>query len=116
MITLCLLLPYSKLNQSHLCNMIGYFQLKLCPLFKQCFDLAAAHAIFQKCRQICQIGSLSVRMLSQAEVQRWPTARLHEELATVLAWLRWHVGWDHNLGLWSAMMHDMEVLQAVIHQ
>ena len=51
MITLCLLLPYSKLNQSHPHNMIGCFQLKPCPLFKWCFDLAAAHAIFQKCRQ-----------------------------------------------------------------
>ena len=116
--TLCLLLAYSKPKLmtflSHPHNMIGCFQLKPHPLFKQCFDLSAAHAISQKCRKICQIGSLSVRMLTREEVQHWPTARLHEELAYVLAWIRWHVAWDHNIRQWSAMNHDMEVLQAEI--
>ena len=53
-------------------------------------------------------------MLTREEVQHWPIARLCKGLAYVLAWIRQHVAWDHNIRQWSAMNHDMEVLQAEI--
>ena len=50
-------------------------------------------------------------MLNRDDVKCWPTARLHEELEYILAWLRQHIGFDQNFGQWSVKTHDMEVLQ-----
>ena len=50
-------------------------------------------------------------MLMREEVQLWSLARVEAELACIKAWICWHLHFDQNLGLWSQMNHDMEILE-----
>ena len=45
------------------------------------------------------------------EVQLWSLARIEAELARIKAWIHQHLHFDQNLGLWSQMNHDMEILE-----
>ena len=45
------------------------------------------------------------------EVQLWPLARVETELVWIKAWIWQHLHFDCNLGLWSQMHHDMEILE-----
>ena len=44
-------------------------------------------------------------------MQLWSLARVENELARIKAWIRQHLHFDQNLGLWSQMHHDMEILE-----
>ena len=44
-------------------------------------------------------------------MQLWPLARVKAELARIKEWLCQHLHFDQNLGLWSEMTHDMEILE-----
>ena len=50
-------------------------------------------------------------MLMREEVQLWLLARVESELARIKAWICQHLHFDQNLGLWSEMNHDMEILE-----
>ena len=50
-------------------------------------------------------------MLTREEVQLWSLTRVENELARIKAWIRQHLHFDRNLGLWSQMNHDMEILE-----
>ena len=50
-------------------------------------------------------------MLTREEVQLWSLARVEAELTRIKAWIRRHLHFDQNLGLWSQMNHDMEILE-----
>ena len=50
-------------------------------------------------------------MLMREEVQLWSLARVENELARIKAWIHQHLHSDQNLGLWSQMHHDMEILE-----
>ena len=53
-------------------------------------------------------------MLMREEVQLWSLARVEAELACTKAWLCQHLHFDHDLGLWSEMTHNMEILERKI--
>ena len=50
-------------------------------------------------------------MLMREEVQLWSLARVEVELTRIKAWIHWHLHFYQNLGLWSQMNHDMEILE-----
>ena len=50
-------------------------------------------------------------MLIREEVQLWSLTRVEAELAQIKAWILWHLHFDQNLGLWSEMNHNMEILE-----
>ena len=50
-------------------------------------------------------------MLMREEVQLWPLARVEAELVRIKAWIQQHLHFDQNLGLWSQMHHNMEILE-----
>ena len=50
-------------------------------------------------------------MLTREEVQLWSLARVEAELTRIKAWICQHLHFDQNLGLWSQMNHDMEILE-----
>ena len=50
-------------------------------------------------------------MLMREEVQLWALARVEAELARIKAWICQHLHFNQNLGLWSQMHHDMEILE-----
>ena len=50
-------------------------------------------------------------MLTRQEVQLWSLARVEAELTCIKAWIHRHLHCDQNLGLWSQMNHDMEILE-----
>ena len=50
-------------------------------------------------------------MLTREEVQLWPLARVEAELTRIKAWICQHLHFNCNLGLWSQMHHDMEILE-----
>ena len=51
------------------------------------------------------------KMLMREEVQLWSLTRVENELARIKAWIHQHLHFDRNLGLWSQMNHDMEILE-----
>ena len=44
-------------------------------------------------------------------MQLWSLARVEAELTRIKAWLCQHLHFDCDLGLWSQMNHDMEILE-----
>ena len=50
-------------------------------------------------------------MLTREEVQLLSMARVEAVLARIKAWICQHLHFDQNLGLWSQMNHNMEILE-----
>ena len=50
-------------------------------------------------------------MLTREEVQLWSLARVEAEFTCIKAWIHRHLHFNQNLGLWSQMNHDMEILE-----
>ena len=50
-------------------------------------------------------------MLMRDKVQLWSLARVEDELTRIKAWLHQHLHFDCDLGLWSEMTHNMEILE-----
>ena len=50
-------------------------------------------------------------MLMREEVQLRSLARVEAELTRIKAWICWHLHFDQNLGLWSQINQDMEILE-----
>ena len=50
-------------------------------------------------------------MVMREEVQLWSLARVEAELTCTKAWLCQHLCFDRDLGLWSEMTHNMEILE-----
>ena len=50
-------------------------------------------------------------MLMREEVQLWSLARVEAELTCIKAWIWWHLHFNQNLGLWSQMNSDMEIVE-----
>ena len=50
-------------------------------------------------------------MLMREEVQLWSLVRVEAELTCIKAWLCRQLHFDQNLGLWSEVTYNMEILE-----
>ena len=66
--------------------------------------------IYQKGGKLGKFGILP-QDAHREEVQLWSLARVENELARIKAWICQHLHFDQNLGLWSQMHHNMEILE-----
>ena len=65
----------------------------------------------KKVGKLGKFGILPQDAHERGGVQLWSLARVENELARIKAWIHQHLDFNRNLGLWSQMHHDMEILE-----